>query len=620
MANRILTDSSSDFASIGRYKFIRYFIYAISFFFILRLSQLQLLQGNKYSVVSEAQAIKRVRVEPFRGNIFDRNNALIVHNEPSFAITLTPYSFKKYAMPLLSSILQMDSASIYKIVDRYIIYSRFNPIKIARDADFEKVSLIEEYSDYLPGIEVNIESKRLYELDANMAHVLGYTREITKSQIEKYNYYHPGDQIGQNGIEKSYERDLRGREGIQYIAVNKLGQKVESFDNGSNDIPTKNGFDLYLGIDKRMQELAEKLLKGQRGCVVAINPKDGSIYAMASKPDYDPRTFSGKIPAELYKELSTDKSFPLQHRAIMSQYPPGSTWKMLIAIAALNEGIINENTTMNCGGGIEFGGKFRKCHGNHGTVNVRKAIQTSCNSFFYQLGLKIGMDVFEKYGKMFGFGSKTNIDLPGEASGVLPTQNWLEARLGKGNFWGRMVNYGIGQGEILVTPLQMASYTATIANEGNFFQPHLVDYIRNNITNKKEQLSIFSNHLPIDHHVFEIVKDGMYNAVNLGGGTASAAKLTDIQVCGKTGTAQNSQGRDHSWFVCFAPKENPQIAMAVFVENAGFGGAVAAPIAQKILDAFFHNEKYEEFKNPNKIIIPIDTTQTNSNQQQNIPD
>jgi penicillin-binding protein 2 len=588
--------------------------------FLLRLAQLQLIQGDKYKLVSEAQAIKRLRVEPFRGNIYDRNSELIVHNEPSFAITLTPYSFKKYALPLLSSILQMDSASIFKIVDRYIGYSRFNAIKISRDADFDKVSLVEEYSDYLPGIEVNIESKRLYEFEANMAHVLGYTREITKSQIEKLKYYHPGDQIGQLGIEKSYERDLRGREGIQYIAVNKLGQKVASFDNGSNDIPAKNGFDLYLGIDKRMQELAERLLEGQRGCVVALNPQDGSIYAMASKPDYDPRAFSGKIPLELYKELSTDKSFPLQHRAIMSQYPPGSTWKMLIAIAALNEGIINENTTINCGGGFDFGGKVRKCHGNHGSVNVRKAIQTSCNSFFYQLGLKIGLEVFEKYGKMFGFGSKTNIDLPGEASGVLPTQNWLEARLGKGNFWGRMVNYGIGQGEILVTPLQMAVYTAVIANDGNYFQPHVVNFIRNNITNKKEQLSIYSNNLPINPHIFEIVKDGMYDVVNVGGGTASAARLPDIQVCGKTGTAQNSQGRDHSWFVCFAPKENPQIAMAVFVENAGFGGAVAAPIAQKILDAFFHNEKYEVFKNPEKIRIAVDTNQIISNQQQNIPD
>lgn len=513
----------------------------------------------------------------------------------------------------------MDSLEIMNAINKYRVYSEFNPIKIYRDAPFSIISQIEEYNEYLPGIDIETEYKRLYEFEGNMAHLLGYTREISKEQLDKKPYYYPGDRIGQFGLESTYENDLRGQFGIQYVAVNKFGQRVASFDNGSIDILPKNGFDLHLGIDIKLQELAEKLLTGKRGTVVAINPQDGSIIAMASKPDYDPREFSGKVPYKLYRELADDKAAPLLHRAIQSQYPPGSTWKMLIAIAALQEGIINENTTLYCGGGLEYGGKFRKCHGSHGNVNVRKAIQTSCNTFFYQLGKKIGIDIFEKYGKMFGFGQKTGIDLPGEARGLLPTRQWLEKMLGKGvSFDGRMINYGIGQGEILTTPLQMAVYTAAIANNGTLYKPHIVRYIKNNITNKLEPLNIQGTKLPIRPEVFDIVKKGMFDVVNVPGGTASIAKLSDIEVSGKTGTAQNPHGQDHAWFVCFAPLENPKIAMAVFVENAGFGGSVSAPIANKLLDAYFHGN-YDEYKNPAKYFVKMTDTTTNNNLEK-IPD
>ncbi len=595
----------------GRYKFVKYILYSVIILFSLRLGQLQILEGNKYKSVSESQAIKRVRIEPFRGNIFDKNNDIMVHNEASFSITLTPATFDPNAMPLLSSLIEMDSTEIMNIVKKYISYSKFNQIKIYRDADFKIISLIEEYSDKLPGIEVVVEPKRLYEFNGNMAHLLGYTREISQVQLQNSPYYFPGDMIGQAGIEKTFERDLRGREGIQYITVNKFGQRVASFNDGSNDIPSKNGFDLHIGIDKKLQSLAEKLLEGKRGAVVGINPNDGSIMILASKPDYNPRDFSGKIPAGLYSQLANDESSPLLHRAIMSQYPPGSTWKMLVAIAALQEGIINEHSTINCSGGIQSGNRFRKCHGAHGPTNVRKAIQTSCNTFFYTLGARLGIERLEKYGKMFGFGMKSGVDLPYENSGLLPTRNWIEKRFGKGSVSeGRLINYGIGQGEILVTPLQMAAYVATIANEGTYNQPHVVTSIKNNITNRNEPMNYLSEKLPIDKKIFKIVKDGMFDVVNISGGTASAARLYDVEVCGKTGTAQNSQGQDHSWFVCFAPRENPQIALCVFVENAGFGGAVAAPISQKILDTYFHPEKYDDYIRNSRIYIPKDTIST----------
>lgn len=595
--------NSDKFASSTYRRVFKAAIIFVAIIFILRLAQLQLLQGSEYRDVSQAQAIKQVRIAPFRGNMFDRNGVLIVHNEPSFSVTITPYEFDRNLIPFLSKLIGIDSSEIINTLERYKNYSPFEPVKILRDAPFDVVSRLEENNDILPGVDVIIEPKRLYEFEGNMAHVLGYTREITRSQLDKYKYYRPGDIIGQSGLEQTYEPFLRGREGVQFVAVNKFGQKVASFNNGQRDIPPNNGFDLYLTIDIKLQELAEKLLEGKRGAVVAIDPQNGEILALASKPDYDPRAFSGRVPADLYKKLSEDPWSPLLHRAIQSQYPPGSTWKMLVAIAAMNEGIINENTTIYCSGSFTFGNRSYKCHGAHGAVNLRNALKASCNVYFYQLGLKIGMENLEKYGKMFGFGQKTFIDLPNEKIGRLPTVEWLEKVYGKGAATrGRLVNYGIGQGEILVTPLQMAAYTAAIANEGTYFQPHLVRAIKNNVSNKIEPVSFASKKLPIEKRIFKFIKDGMYDVVNSPGGTAYYARLDNVEVCGKTGTAQNPHGKDHAWFVCFAPKENPRIALVVLAENSGFGGAVAAPIAKQLLEAFFHPETFDK----NKIYIPKD--------------
>ncbi len=610
------------FASNGRKTILKLIVALVAVVFIFRLAQLQIIKGDEYKYLSETQAIKQVRVEPFRGNLYDRNGKLIVHNEPSFSITLTPYDFKPETMPLLSSLLNLDSATINKTINQYKTYSKFTPIKIYKDANFEIVSKISEYADDLPGIDVNIESKRLYEFEGNLGHLLGYTREVTREQLNKLKDYYPGDNIGQSGIEQTYERDLRGKHGVQYVAVNKYGQKVASFDRGSNDAPATNGFDLHLGIDIKLQELAEKLLDGRRGAIVGIDPQSGDILVLASKPDYDPRAFTGKVPFELFKELSENPASPLLHRAIQSQYPPGSTWKMLIAMAAMQEGLIDESTHIFCGGGLDYGGRFRKCHGgSHGSIDVETAIKVSCNTFFYQLGLKLGLEKFEYYGKLFGFGQKTGIDLQNEKAGRLPTKEWLVSRLGKGSesyIHGNMVNYGIGQGEILVTPLQMAVYTAAIANEGKIFQPHLINAIKNTVTFKKEQLNVRYRNTGINPDIFRIIKNGMFGVVNSAGGTASAARLPDIEVCGKTGTAQNPHGNDHAWFVCFAPKENPKIALVVFVENAGFGGGVSAPIAHDILNAFFHPEAEIKAITPKVDNTKPDSLNTNSIEESEI--
>ncbi|MPM44552.1 Peptidoglycan D,D-transpeptidase MrdA [bioreactor metagenome] len=532
-----------------------------------------------------------MRITPVRGMMYDRNGILIVHNVPSFSITITPYEFRHQAMPLLSKILNIDSTEIQAILQRYRSYSRFTPIKILRDASTEIVAKVEEYSDHLPGVDIAIDSKRIYDFDCNMAHLLGYTREITGEQLKKYKYYNLGDMIGMNGIEQAYEDLLRGRDGVKFVAIDKLGQKVSSFENGKNDVLASNGFDLNLALDLQLQELAEKLLEGKNGAVVAIDPNNGEVMVFASKPDYDPRLFSGRVPAEIYDKLNNDPAKPLLPRALQSQYPPGSTWKMFIALAALQSGIINENTTVTCHGGYTLGNRTWKCHSACGAVNVRSAIRSSCNTFFCDIGVRLGMERFERYADMFNFGKRTEIDLPFEARGKLPTREWLKSRDKTIiSFSGRLANYGIGQGEILTTPLQMAAYTATIANCGTYYQPHVVKSVYNHITKKTEELHFDSKKIAIDNKYFQIVKDGMWAVVNAGG-TGAGVALPGLNVCGKTGTAQNPHGKDHSWFVCFAPKDKPRIAMCVFVENAGFGAAVAAPIAKQILSKFFYPEQ-----------------------------
>ena len=579
--------TNPDFASITRQKIFKFIVIFIASAFIIRLGYLQIIKGGMYRSESETQAIKESVVEPFRGNMYDRYGDLMVHNEPSFSVTLTMNEFSRDRLPLLASILKTDTTEILKILDRNKNFSQFQGIKIARDIDFQTLSLIEEYSDLLKGVEVVNESKRLYNFTCNMAHFLGYTREINQAQMEKMTYYKPGDVLGQSGLEYSYDNFLRGQKGINFVAVTRNGEKIAHFNSGLNDVPVSNGFDLNLTIDKKLQEKGEVLMKDQRGAIVAIDPGNGEVLAMVSKPDYDPRKFSGKVPADIYTALMDDPGKPLYNRALQSAYPPGSTWKMLVAIAALSEGVINENTTVACNGTFTYGNRVYECTHSHGVVNVRKAIQASCNIFFYQAANKLGLKKLSEYEVLFGFGDRSHIDIPNEGRGVLPTEEWLTKRYGAGK-WpkGNIINYGIGQGEINVTPLQMAVYAAALANKGTVYQPHIVRSVNNNLLHKVQKMDFGSKKLNFDPHVMDIVRDGMYMCVNVPGGTGWGCQIPGVLVAGKTGTAQNPHGNNHSWFVCFAPYDNPKIAMAIIVENAGYGAAVALPMAKQMMQLY----------------------------------
>lgn len=618
MADRYKT-GNAEFGSLQRSKILKGLIVLIAISYIGRLGYLQIIKGSAFLSVSEAQAIKQDIIDPFRGNMYDRNGELIVHNEPSFTVKLTPSDFDTLRYPLLASLLHTSVFEIQKKLKPFIGYSRFEPVKIARNIDRDMAFLIEEYLDYLPGIEVAIESKRLYNFEGTMSHLLGYTSEINAAQLERMQYYKPGDIIGKTGLEYTYEDFLRGTKGIRYVAVNRSGQKVSSFNNGKSDDPVVNGMDINLAIDKGAQEKAMELLEGKRGSIIAMDPNNGEIVVYLSKPDYDLKEMSGRVRPEYYKQLREDPGKPLVNRGIMSGYPPGSTWKMLVGMAALQEGIINENTTLVCNGAFHFGNRVFKCHGGaHGAINIRTAIKTSCNIFFYRCALKLGLDRLAKYAQMFRFGQKTFIDIPNENRGFYPTAEMLEKRFGKGasKYRGRLVNYGIGQGEINVTPIQMAVYISAIANKGTVYQPHVVRSIHNNLTGKHLKMDYDANKVDISEHVFDIIRNGMFDVVNAPGGTGLWAfapyrqYLPEYKVYGKTGTAQNPHGADHSWFVCFATKgDKPVLAIACMVENAGFGSTVAAPIAYQVLTKFLRPDYDKDM--PHVSLAKKDSTNQN---------
>lgn len=584
--------SSFSFSTESREKIFRFLVLGVAILFTLRLGYLQIIRGSELMQRSEAQAIKQLTKEPYRGCIYDRNGKVMVQNSASYTLVLTPNDFDSSCVSLLANITNMSRDTIMHLY-RTNKVNRFAQVKILRDVDADIRAAIEESHELLPGVDLTIETKRTYELKARASHLFGYRSEIGAEQIKKLgNYYKAGDLIGQSGLEKAHEMFIRGSKGIQFMAVNAAGQPIENFNKGKSDIEAIEGADIYLGVDPLLQLIAEKGLNTDNGGVVVMDPRNGEVMALASSPDFDLTQFtSGKLSKE-YMALVNDSKKPLFNRATQAQYPPGSTWKMLMALAALQEGMINENTSIYCRGAYTFGGRSFACHGTHGAVSVQRAIQVSCNCFFYELGRRMSIEVYHKYGSIFGFGQLTGIDLAEEAKGTLMNRASFARRGVTGNLIeGRMVNLGIGQGEIGVTPLQMAAYCCALANKGTYYQPHIVRSYYYKDRSRMERNAYDSISVPVEKKYFDIIHRGMYDVCNTPGGTATMVQVEGVKICGKTGTAQNPHGKDHSWFICFAPAENPTIAICAMVENAGFGATRAAPIARDILDAYFHPDK-----------------------------
>lgn len=611
----------NQFGSFSRRNAFNGVIVLVMLIFLARLYQLQLVEQTEYGKKSEENSIQPITREPIRGFIFDRNGTLIVDSRPSYTLTITPHEYNDKNTDFLASLLRVTPEYIRERVRRGRQYSVFQPVKVLRDLDFGTISSFEENRERLPGVDYIVESKRFYTTHARASHLLGYTKEISDRQLtETGDYYKQGDVIGSAGLESSYEQLLRGEKGVEYMLRNARGQLIGNYEDGRHDIPSKDGFDLYLSYDYKLQTVAESLLIGKRGSVVALDPQNGELLAMASSPDFDLTDFSGVTSPQIWQKLNEDPFVPLYNRATLTRYPPGSTFKMVLATAALNDGIINTEWTVNCPGSFRYGNKIFKCsHGKaHGRVNITRAIQVSCNVFFYNLMLKVGLDRWSKYATMYGFGQTTGIDIPEENPGLIPSTQYYDRVYGKGGWTqGYLVSLGIGQAEVGVTPLQMGIYALELANEGHFYQPHAVRGVNIKRAGRIDTVQYSSHVMDVQNTTWDIIRNAMHLAI-LPGGTGMAARIPGIEIAGKTGTAQNPHGKDHAWFIGFAPLDNPRIAVAVIVENAGFGGTEAAPIAGRVMEQYLYGEIIRD--KPDKIramtaagpASPKNTTKNNS--------
>ena len=584
---------------------------AVSFsFLILRLWYLQVIKSDELRLQAENNRMRVVPLKAYRGKIFDRNGREIISNRPSFNLSIIPEYIKDIdgILSLIASEVNVDTEKIKREIKNSS--TPFQSIVIKKDISWDEVAFIEEHGLDLPGVFLEIEPMRNYLYGETGSHIFGYLGEITRTQLEdlKTLDYRLGDFIGQYGIEKRYESILKGKRGSKYVEVDAAGRELNVFKQIDPDF----GYNLYLTIDIELQKEAERLFEGKNGAVVAIDPKDGSILAMVSKPSFNPNMFAGGVSNTYWSNIITDEHKPLQNRAIQGQYPPGSVFKIVTAAAGLEEGVITPDATIDCHGYFKLGKKNYRCwrKGGHGRMDLRNAIIQSCDVYFYTVGFRLGIDRLSRYAFGFGLGSPTDVDLEGEKTGLIPTEEWKESVKGEPWILGETVSASIGQGFNLVTPIQMANMFAAVANGGTLYRPKIIwkagasdeKLIKESDTKVKGRLSVTQKTL-------DIIKDALHGVVSDPRGTGRASNIKGIEVAGKTGTAQvirmaeieekNDEEipyefRDHAWFAAFAPYENPMIAVAVLVEHGGHGGSVAAPIAGKLIKNYI--DRISNFK------------------------
>ena len=563
----------------------------------VRLAQMQLLDRAQYSDEAIANSVEQKVVGPARGLIYDRAGLLIVDNQPTYTITLTPRYFEREKLGLLSELLGVSDSLTLAKYQEIRDYSTYKTSILFKEVPFDAFARVKEESWQLPGIGFEVGQKRRFHTQARASHALGYVREITEGQLDQMEQqgYKLGDVIGQAGVEKEYETVLRGRPGRDFVMVNVHGMEVAPYQEGMEDIDPQSGYELHLTLDAKVQALAESLMVNMRGGAVALDVNTGGIIAMASAPDYDPTKFAGRLDQDFVDYIYRNQAKPLFNRATQMYQPPGSTWKPFMAAIALEDGLITEDTQLYCGGGYSLGGRLFKCHGgSHGNISVKRAIQVSCNTFFFRLmndrinGKRMDLTTWSNWGHRFGFGTLAPLDFPDQSPGLIPDSSYFDRVFPAGWGPGYTVNLGIGQGNMGTTPLQLARYTAAIATDGKLVTPHLVDYQVNVDTGDMLRPNHRVRQIPISNENFEIVKRGMELVVEAG--TARRAQIEGIPVAGKTGTAENPAGKDHSVFIAYAPADDPQIAVGVIIENAGFGSTAAAPIASLMIEQYLTGE------------------------------
>jgi penicillin-binding protein 2 len=570
-----------------------------------RLFVMQTVEHEKYYLMSEENRIRIVPEVAFRGIIYDRNGEVIVENRPLYTISAIPNEIED-VQKISAQLARVLSLSAEEISDRIHAkrFLRYRPVRIARGVSFETICRIEENADKYPGIIFQLEPARKYPPNGLISHAAGYTGEISEEELEKLKGQgiNRGTDIGRDGIEKYWDNYLRGRDGISYFEITAEGKIVGDLPQHEN-IPAAPGRDMILSLDYELQEYAASVFADTlSGACVAVDPRNGEVLVFVSVPSYDANLFSGVTSQEDLNAVLTNPQKPLLNRVIKGVYPPASTYKLMVAGAGLEEGVIDRNTKFAaCRGGYRFGNRIFHCWyaPGHGSMGVVDAIIQSCDIYFYQMGQKLGLEKFAEYSRKCGFGSRTGIDIPGEQSGLVPDQDWYDRKYGRGKWPVSVIlNLSIGQGEVLATPLQMANFYAALGNGGTLYRPHL---LRKAFTRKDTAVTKIEiiGHLPFSDSTLAILKEACVGVLYGEHGTARGSKIEGIKFGGKTGTAQNPHGDEHAWFCAYAPAENPIIAVAVIAENAGHGSEAAAPIVSKII------RRYLEKIN---IIMPIDTT------------
>lgn len=563
------------------FNIIKYFLFSFFIIIFIFLINIQIFKGNYYYNIAEQNRLRIYVINAPRGNIYDRNYEILADNIPSLNVFYYPQStFNRDEISTLLSILPQYKDSIF-----YALKSNRITLIAENISRFDIFRLL-YFKHRISNIFVTVGYKRRYLYNENFFHLLGYVGEITQTEYIQYKSkgYHYCDIIGKSGIEKTYEDYLKGTNGALIMEVDAKGNPIKVFKN----LSPQPGCNIYLTIDKNLQLIAREALKrtGKNGAIVGIDPRNGAIRILVSYKDLNPNMF--------IKEILKDKNLPMFNRAIQGQFSPGSTFKILTALAALNENRISPQTKFFCSGSFKFGDKIFKCweKNGHGYVDLFDAIRLSCNVYFINLGLKLGVDNIEKYAKKFYFGQITDIDLPFEAQGVIPSKKWKKEKLHEEWFEGDTVSVSIGQGYITVTPLQLALFAATIANKGKIYKPYVVERITDASGNEVYRYTpILKSEIIIPAHIWDFIHRSMQSVVK--NGTGYAAYFKDCCLAGKTGTAQNPHGEDHAWFICFGPcetSEPPQLALAILVEHGGKGGAVAAPIAKEIFLAYCKNK------------------------------
>ncbi|MDI6778300.1 MAG: penicillin-binding protein 2 [Patescibacteria group bacterium] len=582
--------------------FFHYLALTVIAVLALRVFYLQVMRNDLYSQMAKENRVRYVPIRAPRGIIFDRNGEKLVNNVPSFDVVAVPadlpkdFEEREKEEKELAQMLTMNDQNLKSIVESQD-FETLNPILVKENISQEEALVFSEKESRLTGFQLSKAAIREYESGEYFSPVMGYTGKITSEEFKKYPDYLMTDYIGKTGLEVSYEKYLRGENGKQKAEVDSSG-KVKK-DLGVE--PPKNGSDLVLGLDAGLQRKIYGSLKAmteatgtKTAAAVAIDPRNGEVLALVDVPSFENNLFARGISAEDYKNLISDESKPMFNRAVSGEYPPGSTFKPLVAAAALQEKTVNSTATVNCSGGIHIGSYNFPDWKTHGVTDIKKAIAESCDVFFYSVGggwgdiSGLGIDRIKKYANLFGLGKATGIDIPGEASGLVPDKTWKENRFGERWYVGDDYHSAIGQGFDTATPLQLANMTATIANGGTVYRPHIVRSIKkpDGSEEKKEPETIAKNFIAPSN--MEIVREGMRMAVSSEQGSAKQLAALKVTVAGKTGTAQfGGEGKTHGWFVSFAPYNDPEIAMAVLVEGGGEGHSTAVPVTKEVYEWYF---------------------------------